>query len=152
MNSLLLPQRYHLIGWIFLLIFLPLGLGVLFWEVEFDFFNLYFPWREGGGIFDLPKTENLTNEIAALGVLLGLVFICLARTKNEDEFIGLLRLKSWHTAIIVYAVVLGLTIVFIYGIEFFRVLVICIYLPFVFFYIRFRWFLMRLKKSMKHEE
>ena len=146
-NIYLLPNRYHLIGWILVIIFLPLGLWHLFGNFEFSFLEVEIPWGEQGEFF-LPKKENFSNELFALGTLFGLVFISLARLKEEDEFTKMVRLKSWHFAMLLYTFSLIIAIVFFYDVDFIVALAFCIYLPFVFFYIRFRLFMRSLNRQL----
>ncbi|TVQ50761.1 MAG: hypothetical protein EA362_01580 [Saprospirales bacterium] len=146
-NIYLLPNRYHLIGWILLITFLPLGLLFLFGNFELTFLEVEIPWRKEGDFF-LPKKENFSNELFALGTLFGMVFISLARLKKEDEFTKMVRLKSWHFAMLLYTFCLIIAIVFFYEFNFWYALVFCIYLPFIFFYIRFRLFMSLLNRQL----
>ncbi|TVR85788.1 MAG: hypothetical protein EA411_12230 [Saprospirales bacterium] len=150
-NIYLLPNSYHLIGWILVVIFIPLGISHLFWNFEFSFLEVKFPWREGG-FLNPPKVENLSNELFALGSLFGLVFISLARLKEEDEFTKMVRLKSWHFSMLLYTACLIVAIVFFYDFGFVYALIFCIYLPFVFFYLRFKLYMIRLNRATAVEQ
>ena len=90
------------------------------------------------GFFEV--IENvIADELIAIGLLLGSVFIALSREKKEDEFIMRLRLESlvwalyWNYGILLFA------ILFVYGLPFFWVMTINMFSLLLLFVARFRW-------------
>ena len=149
-HRLLLPEYFHWIGWIILIGSVPLGLATLFWDFEFGFLTI-----EGvreGDIFT-SSSENFTNELAGLGTLVGLLFICQASTESEDEFTQWLRLQSWHMAVLLYALALMVVLLLFYGTDYLLALIFISYLPFLIFYFWFRGSLYFIGKQQGgHEE
>src|SRR5687767_12474929 len=95
-NKLLLPNRYKLLGFLLLVIFLAMGIAVYFFELSIPALSLELK-RNGKGIFE---AINFTDEIALTGLIISLFFISFAREKNEDEFITHTRLESWQWAVL----------------------------------------------------
>jgi len=137
-SRFLLPTHYRKIGWV---IFIPfLVLGIFSFHMEFEFDWLDFKIRpEGGGMLDNPEIENFTNELASIGVLIGLIFIAFAREKVEDEFMMKLRLESLMVAVLVNYVLLFFAILFVYGMDFIFVWVYNMYTVLILFIARFYW-------------
>lgn len=148
-NRLLLPRQYHTIGWLLLILFIPLGLLTMFQEFAFDFLDIAI---RSGDEFLMPAQENFTNELAATGTLLGFLFISLARTKVEDEYIMSLRLHAWMLSMSLYSVVVFIQIWAFYGFGFVYALTFNMYLPFLFFYAWFRISLYRAKKMVSYDQ
>lgn len=149
-HHLLLPKYYHWMGWLVLLGAIPLGLASLFWEFEFGFLSVEMA-READ--FFTSQSENFTNELAGLGALIGLIFICQASTKREDEFTQWLRLHSWHMAILLYALALAAVLLIFYNFDYLLALILVSYLPFLIFYFWFRGSLFLIsKKQAGHEK
>lgn len=79
-NSLLLPHRYHIVGWVlFALSWGALGIGLLLFNV----------WRA------IPQdySHYLTMIFFSL-IYISAFFVGLSREKHEDEFIMYLRKKA----------------------------------------------------------
>jgi hypothetical protein len=49
---------------------------------------------------------NLTDELAFLGIIIGLLMISFSRHINEDELISKIRLESWQWAVIIHYMLL----------------------------------------------
>jgi hypothetical protein len=84
----------------------------------------------------------------SLLVLAGLFLIAFSKEKIEDEQIGQLRLDSLRWAIYFYYLTLVLSIVFTNGIDFIDILRLNIWVPLIFFIIRFRWVIFRLNRPL----
>ena len=94
-------------------------------------------------------TKNLFFFItSSVLVLLGLFLIAFSKEKIEDEQIFQLRLDSLRWAIYCNYLILILSIVFTNGIDFIDMLRLNLWVPLVFFIIRFRWVLFRLNRSL----
>ncbi len=146
----LLPHRFKLIGWLF---FIPaLVLGILQFGIleEPDFFN----WKvlslaekdfvfgndtSSKWVFFKVIENNVFDELISIVLLVGLLFIALAKQKVEDEFTMKLRLESILWAVLANAVLLVLAIAFIYDFMFFNIMIFNLFLTLILFVIRFHW-------------
>jgi len=147
-SRFLLPTHYRKIGWVIFIPFLILGIFSLHMEFEFEWLD--FKVRSGdGNIFDNPAVENFTNELASIGVLIGLIFIAFAREKVEDEFMMKLRLESLVIAVLVNYVLLFFAILFVYGLDFIFVWVYNMYTVLILFIARFYWVKRRESKMLQ---
>lgn len=138
--KLLFPHRFRLIGW---LIFVPsaaLGLATLYADLsvdwlEFDLVNRYVKLTSGS----LMATQNLTDEVAALGVIAGLLLIAFSREKVEDEMMGQLRLEALQWSVYANYIILAIAILTVYDTAFFNVMVYNMFTILLVFIGRFRW-------------
>lgn len=144
----LFPHRFRLIGW---LIFVPsavLGLAALYadfnlsWLVA-EMLNESMTIESGNSVTHLVNTQNLTDEIAAIGVIVGLLLIAFSREKVEDEMINQLRLEALQWSVYANYIVLGIAILTIYDTAFFNVMVYNMFTVLLVFIARFRWLLYR---------
>ncbi len=145
-SRFLLPNSYRKIGWVIFIPFLILGVFSLHMDFEFDW--LAFTIREDGGFLG-NTSENFTNELAAIGVLIGLIFIAFSREKEEDEFMMKLRLDSLVVAVLVNYGLLFFAIIFVYGLDFIYVWVYNMYTVLIFFIARFYWVKSRENKMLQ---
>lgn len=140
----LLPHGFRRIGYLLLVPSLLLGLGHMFWE-----YNI--PWLEvkglGEGIMQLSVSNNLTDEIAAVGLIISLGFIAFSREKVEDEAIQFFRLEALQWAVYANYVVLILGILLVYGTDFFSVMTYNMFTVLIIFILRFRYVLFQYNKA-----
>ncbi len=144
-----LPVKYHMIGWIILIIFIPFGIASLFYEWQIDVLQIQV--REEAS-FLKPQYENFTNEILGIGILTGLLMICLARLKEEDEFTRLLRLKSWQRGMAVNTILMILSFLFFYQEYFFYAAIFHLFSPLILVYAVFRFSFLSINRSIAHEK
>lgn len=144
----LFPHRYRLIGW---LIFVPsalLGLAALYAEFDLiDLFNYVLLGlqmaKSDDTIASLFGNANFTDELGAIGVIIGLLFIAFSREKVEDEMIGQLRLEALQWSVYVNYIVLAIAIVTFYDGAFFTVMIYNMFTVLLVFIGRFRWLVFR---------
>ena len=104
---------------------------------------------------DNPPTESLfTGEhlffiCTSLVMALGLFIVAFSREKIEDEQIWHVRLDSLRWAIYVHYLVLITSLIFIYDTA--HILELNLWVPLIFFIIRFRWVIYRLNRSLSRE-
>lgn len=150
-TNYLLPNRYKFIGWIVLIPSLLLGIIYLIFQLEADFFSIsvfaFFdnPLFHDPGFFKIIE-NNILDEIIAVLILIGAIFVAFSKEKHEDEYISKIRLESLVWATYFNYAVLLLALIFVYNLVFFWVLVFNIFTILFFFIIRFNW---ALKKSKK---
>jgi len=132
-NRYLFPHPYRVFGWVLLLPFLALGVSILYFDFNFAFLELK------TGHDELFSGINLTDEIAALGLIVSLMFIAFSKEKIEDEQIAQLRLDSLQWSVYFNYIVLAAAIIFIHGMAFLDAMVYNMFTLLIFFIIRFRW-------------
>ncbi len=87
------------------------------------------------GFFQIIE-NSILDELIALAIIAGGLLVGFTREKVEDEYIYKLRKDSLVWAIIFNYAVLIFTIVFVYDLAFFDVLVFNMFTPLVFFIIQ----------------
>ena len=132
----LFPHSYRLIGWVILLPTIALGLAVLYGDFQWSFLTLPIITMEfpGGKI-----PVNLTDELAALGVIGGLLLIAFSREKVEDEMINQLRLEALQWSVYANYLILSILIVAVHGTDFMMVMLYNMFTILLVFIARFRW-------------
>jgi hypothetical protein len=154
-TNYLLPNKYKTVGWILFIIGLIGGIFIYISDYESDaltvnVLSIYNESFLGGEKAFFQIVENsILDELIALAIIAGGLLVGFTREKVEDEYIYKLRKDSLVWAIIFNYAVLIFTIVFVYDLAFFDVLVFNMFTPLVFFIIRFN-FLKH--KTLSHEE
>ncbi|OUR90897.1 hypothetical protein A9Q87_13245 [Flavobacteriales bacterium 34_180_T64] len=145
MNTLyLLPNRYKIPGWILFSLGIVTGLFILFTGYESDalsvnvlsIYNEGFMSSESDGFFRIVE-NSILDELSALAIIIGGLFVGFSKEEIEDEFIYKLRKDSLVWALLFNYAVLILAIVFVYDFTFFDVLVFNMFTPLLFFIGRF---------------
>ncbi len=148
----LFPHRYKLIGWLLAIPSIILGLFVLFNDLSFDFLTVQLPFKyffsdtfmSGTGKIhttDEVSVLNLTDEIATIGSIIGLLLIAFSKVKVEDEYVSKIRLESLQWAIYFNFALLILATLFIHGMLYFQVTIFNMFTPLIFFIVRFYYIL-----------
>ena len=96
----LFPHRFKLIGWLIAIPSIILGLFVLFDDFNFNFLTVRLPFSyalaeefsSSGDAKNPFSVFNLTNEIAVIGTIVGLLFVAFSKVKVEDEYVSQIRL------------------------------------------------------------
>ena len=102
--------------------------------------------------FQLIST-NPADEITLILLIIGGLFVCFAKEKDEDEYIGKLRLESLVWATYVNYAILLLAVIFVYGMAFLNVMMANMFTLILFFMIRFHWVLYKSRQNLSaHEE
>lgn len=144
----LLPYKSRWIGLALILLHVPIR---AVWEI-------YYPNLDEHKLPTLPQDSMLfTNAhlfyiTSSILVLTGLFLIAFSKEKIEDEQISQLRLDSLRWAIYVNYALMILTLIFTNGVNFIDMLRLNLWMPLVFFIIRFRWVVYRQKKISKSSD
>ena len=93
-NTLLLPNRFKMIGWVLFLITTVSFL--MFWKLQLGPAFLNFDYGDDNNVV----TVNLLKEIIFTFWTASLVLICFSKEKQEDEYVSFLRLSSWQYAVL----------------------------------------------------
>ncbi|PZV80243.1 hypothetical protein CLV31_1128 [Algoriphagus aquaeductus] len=145
LTKILLPHRYQLLGWIFILPFAALLFANNYFDFNFAWLELEF--REGA-LFEDSK-ENFTNELALMGVFISLFLIAFSREKEEDEYIQKIRLDSLLIACYANTFILIIGTLIFYGFGYLEFMGYNMFTIQLIFIARFRWVLNRDRKSLK---
>ncbi len=140
---LLLPYSYKRVGYILAIPFFVLGIAWLLWNFTFSWLE-YHPAERGVLSY---LNGNFTDELAAIGLIMGLFFIAFSKEKVEDEAISFFRLEALHWAVYANYAVLLLSIIFCYGSLFFTLMTINLFTVLFIFIARFRYVLYQYNKS-----
>lgn len=148
-NNLLLPSHYKMIGWITFLVFAVLAYFTLVKGFEIPGFEIYAKTSSTSMFARLegPFNNNFTNELAIFGTVVGLLMVCLARHKNEDEYISQLRLKAWQWSILIsYILFLIINFAF-YGMGYYMVVFYNSYTILVIFIAKFYYSMYKINRQ-----
>jgi hypothetical protein len=131
LHSLLFPYRARYVGW---LIFIPaavLGLFALYWETFTT-----------NSVFSM-NFDSFADEIAGVGVIIGLLMIAFSREKVEDEMISRMRLEALQWSVFVNYSILSIAILAVYDGAFFSVMIYNMFTLLLVFIARMRWLMYR---------
>ena len=157
----LFPQRYKTIGWLLAIPCLILGLFCLHADFKFSFLDVklpfYYPLADTFDFNNISGKENneyvfseftvknsnfnFTDEIATIGLIVGLIFVAFSKEKIEDEYVSEIRLESLQWAIYVNFGLLIFSTIFIHGMLYFWAIVYNIFTPLLIFIVRFNYIL-----------
>lgn len=143
-TGFLFPHRYRLLGWVVFVPALVLGLAHMYGQLELDFLFIHLK----PGSWPVAIENNLTDEVAALGMIAGLMLIGFSKEKVEDEMVSRLRLDALQWSVYVNYLVLSLCILFVYGEGFFEVMTYNLFTVLLVFVVRFRWLMARNSRSI----
>ena len=154
-TNYLLPHKYKILGWILFIIGIIYGLvfaysGYDYEPIQIKVLSIFNEGLLDGNdlqLFEIIET-GISSELASIAIIVG-GLDGFSKEKIEDEFIYKLRKDSLVWAIIFNYFILTLTIIFIYDLSFFHVLIYNMFTPLLFFIIRFNFLKL---KSKSHEE
>lgn len=153
-SYLLLPSKYKVFGWSMFLIAVALyAYCFLIYPNLYDELSLEIPG------FTSSYTEhfkwannNLTSSVLISVILIGLLMICFSKEKNEDEYISLIRLRSWQWAVLISFGILIAANLLVYGLEFMVFALYNMATILVVFIIKFYYSLFRLGRERLADE
>ena len=160
-SRFLFPHRFKLMGWIIAIPALILGGFVLFNDLSFDFLTIKLPFKyyfSDSFVIGSSKTQfndevsvlNFTDEVAAIGSIIGLILIAFSKVKIEDEYVTITRLESLQWAIYFNFSLLILATVFVHGMAYFQVIIFNMFTPLVFFIVKFYFILFQKPRFEKN--
>ena len=97
-------------------------------------------------------TTDVTNTLVGLLFIVGGMMVSFSKEKREDEFIANLRLTSLMWSVWVNYALLLLSLIFVWGLAFFNVMVYNMFTILIIFIIRFNYLLYRSTKSMADDK
>lgn len=138
MKTFLFPAAAKHWAWLVLLPAFCLGFASMYADFDLDFLNFggtaLARWYDDG-IFS--GNMNFTDELAAIGVIAGLMVMCFSAEKVEDEFTSALRLKALSWAVWCHFIVLSLAILLVHSVAFYHALVYNMFTVLILFRLRF---------------
>jgi hypothetical protein len=153
----LFPNSFKRIGWLMFIPGVILGIISLFFNYEPNFLSTTVfaianePIMSNTKFFTLTN-NNIANEIIALLVIISGLFIAFSKQKAEDEFIAKIRLESLVWASYINYIILVLSIIFVYEMAFYWILILNMFTILIFFIVRFNWALYQFKNQTSNEE
>lgn len=153
-TNYLLPNKYKTLGWVLFSIGIIAGIIQVFsgyesYALTTKVFAIYGDPFIGESSFFTVIYNSIVDELTTLIIIIGGLIIGFTKEKIEDEFIYKLRTESLVWAIIFNYAVLAFTVIFVYDLAFFHILVFNMFTPLIFFIIRFNFLKL---KSRSHEE
>ena len=153
-SNYLLPNKFKPLGWCLFIIGL-IG-GTILYAMDYDgeimvtkVFSIYSdPFLGDAGFFKVVE-NGIADELVYICIIIGGLLVGFTKEKVEDEYIYKLRTESLVWAIIFNYILLLFTIVFVYDMTFFNVLIFNVFTPLLFFVFRFNFIKL---KSGSHEE
>lgn len=152
-NRFLFPHRFKLIGWILFVPAVILGLLITLFDytpVEWNatVFAIY-----DGGLFEANKVmtlvkNNVFDEIVGVVAIVGGVLAAFSKEKDEDEYIAQIRLESLLWATYINYGFLLFSILFIYGLGFYQIMIFNMFTLLFIFLVRFNFILYRSSKAI----
>lgn len=153
----LFPYSFKRMGWMMLIPSSILGLIVYFMDYQFPFLDVKvfaiadsFPFSSRAN-FSL-SDNNITDELLGILIIVGALFVACSKEKAEDEFIAQTRLESLLWATYINYSLLLLAMIFVYGAEFFSVLVFNMFTHLLIFLVRFNYVLYKNNKATLYEK
>jgi hypothetical protein len=127
-------------GWI---VFLPsFILGVA--HLHFDFILEPLAILNDASIYD---SENFTDEVAAIGVIVGLFLIGFSKVKEEDEMIFAIRSNALQVGMYINYLMILISIILIYDHFFFTVMIYNMFTPLLVYNVVFYLKLQKMRRS-----
>lgn len=156
-NTLLLPNKYKLIGLCLLIPVTILGLILTFrgmesFQINSKVFALFYEPYMGPSVFCGVINNNVTPTIVGALFIVAAMMVGFSKEKREDEFIAKVRMSSLLWAVWVNYILLFLSFVFVYGFSFITVMMYNMFTVFIIFIIRFNYILYKNSKSASDEK
>jgi hypothetical protein len=153
----LFPYSFKRIGWIMLIPSSILGLIVYFMNYQFPFLDVKvfaiadsFPFSSNAN-FSI-TANNITDELLGIFIIIGALFAACSKEKIEDEFIAQTRLESLLWATYINYSLLLFAMIFLYGMEFYTVLIFNMFTHLLIFLLRFNYILYKNNKAIQNEK
>lgn len=144
----LLPHKFRFVG-IFLFIsglvaaYLRYWLGIKPASLTVPVFSVYSTFLETKTFHII--TNNISEEIVALLLLIGLLLLNFSKEKSEDELVSSFRYKALFYSVLINSLFLILSTLFIYGFAFVSILMVNMFSQLMIYQIIFRFLIYRNK-------
>ena len=140
-TKFLLPNGLKLVGWImaipaFILMVLNVQFGFVLDFFDYTVRKTHNVFLDGGSLFTI-QSNNFTDEIGGIILIVGLLFIAFSREKDEDERISRLRLESLLWAVFLNSILIIFSIILFYNEVFLKIMAYNICTTLILFIARF---------------
>lgn len=152
--KMLLPHKYKLIGWCIAVPAFVIMMLYMYADFAFGFLEYHAQGAKislDGTLLFNTDSNNFTDEIAGVLLIVGLLMIAFARERFEDEMTVKIRLESLLWAVLLNSALIILAIIFIYGTLFLVMMVYNICTPLIFFIARFNYVMYMQRRKLKQE-
>ncbi|MEJ8801492.1 hypothetical protein [Pontibacter sp. H249] len=152
-NRFLFPHRFKMIGWILFVPAVILGLlTTLFDFTPFEWDATVFAIYDGG-LFESSKVmtlveNNVFDEIVGITAIAGGLLAAFSKEKDEDEYIAQIRLESLLWATYINYGFLLFSILFIYGLGFYQIMIFNMFTLLFIFLVRFNFILYKSARAI----
>ena len=153
----LFPYSFKRIGWIMLIPACIVAFVVYVLDYNFSFLNVKVfaiidsEMIKSSNNFTI-TTNNITDELLGIFIIIGSLFVACSEEKTEDEFIAQSRLESLLWATYFNYSLLLLATIFVYGMDFFSVLIFNMFTHLLIFLIRFNYVLYKNNQAVHNEK
>ena len=96
--------------------------------------------------------NGILDEFILISIIVGALLVGFSKTKNEDEYISKIRYESLVWATYFNFTLIILSTVFVYGFQYFNILLANVFAMLLFFIIRFHYMIYKLNKSENDDE
>ena len=154
----LFGHRFKVLGWCLFLLGMILGIIYMLNDSDYPEWEVsVFPLIGDDGPFMSTSAfewskNKIADEVAAILLIVGGILVSFSKTKDEDEYISTIRIESLIWAVYVNYAILILTILFVFDMDFFNVLIYNMFTVLLFFMLRFHYVLYKSKKAISYEE
>lgn len=136
-----LPYRSNRIGWLLFLPGMVLGYLVEFMDfkpgfLDFRVFALHSEYLRTRTMEQVKN--NISDELALIMIIIGLVIIIFSKEKNEEPRHQELRLKAMFLSVLLNSLMLCLSVMFVFGIGFLKMAVLSMFTQLLFYVVIFR--------------
>lgn len=151
-TKLLLPCKFKTAGYVCILPGFILLLIRFYFDIKPSFFDiktfaLYSTYLQTK-YFSVIE-NHFTEEIGGFLIFLGFAFIILSIEKDEKPEFNEIRLKAFFITFYANYLFLIISILFVFGIAFIKVIMIGLLLPSLVYFCLFKYFLWRFRKNLK---
>ena len=151
----LFPNRFKRVGWVLAGVALVLGLLEMNEVMHLPSLLTWLPSPIGSHDLSVDRLGRPVREnhdlYAVLFIVGGLLTAC-SREKEEDEYIGQIRLESLLWALYVYNALLIIAFICVSGFPFFNVMTYALFTPLLLFLARFNIVLFLNSKAVSNDE
>ena len=147
MNQIpLLSNKYKRAGMFIFLIGLALGIIFFITEIEPDFLQYNFTnGKKSSGMFGgsllFNSKGNFIDELIILAIIIGGCLWGFSKEKEEDEYIGQIRLNSLIWAFLINYFLVAICTIFIYDFWYLDVMLFNLVTPLIIFLVRYNYLL-----------
>ncbi|MGY3054513.1 hypothetical protein ACVWYG_002720 [Pedobacter sp. UYEF25] len=145
-NSLLLPITFKMIGWVVFLLSFSL-FAIVPWFNNGEQLRMIDEWNKNSGL-----NVDIWPTVSIALITVSLFSIAFAKEKHEDEYISLIRLKSWQWSVVISYGILFVANLLIYDMAFAGFMIYNTFTVLLVFIVVFYWNLFKLRREGLSDE